>query len=78
MQAMFLAHGPFSNAVKAPHRRFRMLNKNKGWYSTSDDVYVMDGFQNVEVYSLVMRLLGVPQDLWAETNGTTGFWDRYF
>ncbi|KAF9644291.1 Phosphodiest-domain-containing protein [Thelephora ganbajun] len=78
MYAMFVAHGPFSNVVKALHHQSWMPNKNKGWHSTSDDVYVMDGFQNVEVYNLVMRLLGVPKDLWAKTNGTAGFWDRYF
>ena len=55
-----------------------MPGKNKGWHSTSDDVYVMDWFQNVEIYDLVMRLLGVPKDLRAKTNGTVGFWDRYF
>jgi len=78
MQAMFIAHGPFSNVVKALYRQSWMPNKNKGWHSTSDDVYVMDWFQNVEVYNLVMRLLGVPKNLWAKTNGTRGFWDRYF
>jgi hypothetical protein len=78
MQAMFVAHGPFANVVKALHRQSWMSNKNKGWHSTSDDAYVMDWFQNVEVYNLVMRLLGVPKDLWAKTNGTAGFWDTYF
>jgi len=78
MHAMFVAHGPFSNVVKALHHQSWMPNKNKGWHSTSNDVYVMDGFQNVEVYNLVMRLLGVPKNLWAKTNGTVGFWDRYF
>ena len=78
MQAIFIAHGPFSDVVKALHHQNWMLNKNKGWHSTSDDVYIMDPFQNVEVYNLVMRLLGVPKYFWAETNGTAGFWDRYF
>jgi len=78
MHAMFVAHGPFSNVVKALHHQSWMPNKNKGWHSTSDDVYVMDGFQNVEVYNLAMRLLGVPKNVWAKTNGTAGFWDRYF
>jgi len=78
MQAMFVAHGPFSNVVKTLHRQSWMPNRNKGWDSTSNDAYVMDGFQNVEVYNLVMRLLGVPKKLWARNNGTVGFWDRYF
>lgn len=78
MHAMFIAHGPFSDVAKALHRQSRMLNRNEGWHSTSDDLYVMDWFQNVEVYNLVMRLLGVPKGIWAKTNGTVGFWDRYF
>lgn len=78
MQAMFLAHGPFSNVVKALHCQSRASNKSKGWHSISNDGYVMNGFQNVEVYNLVMRLLGVPEEVRAKTNGTVGFWDRYF
>ena len=78
MQAIFIAHGPFSNVAKALYHRSWMPNKNKGWHSTSDDVYVLDSFQNVEIYNLVMRLPEVPKNLWANTNGTVGFWDRYF
>jgi hypothetical protein len=37
----------------------------------------MNGFQNVEVYNLVMRLLAIG-DKAARTNGTDGFWDVYF
>lgn len=77
MQAIFIAHGPFSNLVKALHHRSWALNKDEGWYSTSNGIYVMNPFQNVEVYNLVMKLLGVPKKLWAKTNGTVGFWDRY-
>jgi hypothetical protein len=78
MQAIFIAHGPFSSVVKALHHQSCMQNENEGWHSTLDDAYIMDPFQNVEVYNLVMRLLGVPKNLWARTNGTDGFWDRYF
>ncbi|KAF9646033.1 Phosphodiest-domain-containing protein [Thelephora ganbajun] len=78
MQAMFIAHGPFSDVAKALHRQSWIPNKNEGWHSTSDNVYVIDAFQNVEVYNLVMKLLDVPKNLWAKTNGTVGFWDRYF
>ena len=42
-----------------------------------DDAYVMNGFQNVEIYNLVMKLLGI-EDMAARTNGTSGFWDQYF
>ncbi|CAK5284008.1 unnamed protein product [Mycena citricolor] len=83
MQAMFVAHGPFSSVVKILHQRRettlsrRLLsNPNVGWHSTADDVYVMDPFENVQIYSLVMRLLGV--EAVAPTNGSSTFWDKYF
>jgi hypothetical protein len=86
MYAMFVAHGPFSAVTKAVHQ-YRSLESrqsfsrslsrpNKGWHSTSDDTYVMNGFQNVEIYNLVVKLLGI--DTKANTNGTDGFWDLYF
>ena len=37
----------------------------------------METFQNVEVYGLMMKLLGI-EKFAAETNGTKGFWDKYF
>lgn len=77
MHAMFVAHGPFSAVVKALHQQKRsfLSRPNKGWHSMSDDTYVMDRFENVQVYNLVMKLLGVQG---AQTNGTAGFWDKYF
>ena len=83
MHAMFVAHGPFSAVAKAVHQSRRsnaltsLWNKNAGWHSTSDDTYVMDGFQNVQIYGLVMKLLGIEEHA-ASTNGTKGFWDKYF
>lgn len=77
MHAMFVAHGPFSTAAKANHQASLLPNKNKGWHSTDDDVYVMDGFQNVEIYNLVLKLLGVNDAFFARNNGTIGFWDQY-
>jgi predicted AlkP superfamily pyrophosphatase or phosphodiesterase len=83
MYAMFVAHGPFSAVTKAVHQSnsrqifSRSLSRpNKGWHSTSDDTYVMNGFQNVEIYNLVMKLLGIENK--APTNGTDKFWDIYF
>ena len=58
------------------HRLRRFLNDDEGWHSTSDATYVMNGFQNVEIYNLVMKLLGIEAQA-AKTNGTTGFWDKY-
>ncbi|KAI0086990.1 Phosphodiest-domain-containing protein [Irpex rosettiformis] len=87
MHAMFVAHGPFSSVVKAVEQSShsglsgifkRWLSRpNKGWHSTSDDTYVMDTFQNVEIYNLMMKLVGI-EAVAAPTNGTSGFWDKYF
>ena len=86
MHAMFVAHGPFSAVAKAVHQSRSYMssfaprglwNSNKGWHSTADDVYIMEGFENVQIYGLVMRLLGLEQQA-APTNGTKGFWDNYF
>ncbi|TRM70441.1 alkaline-phosphatase-like protein [Schizophyllum amplum] len=83
MHAMFVAHGPFTSVVKAVHQSReeggvvsrlarRVLSRpNKGWHSTADDTYVMDSFANVEIYGLVMKLLGVGAFA-APTNGTEG------
>jgi hypothetical protein len=83
MYAIFVAHGPFSAVAKAMHHNRRSTfssrwfsNPNKGWHSTADDTYVMEGFQNVEIYNLVMKLLGIQAQA-AKTNGTAGFWDKY-
>jgi len=36
----------------------------------------MNGFQNVEIYNLVVKLLGI-EDKAAATNGTKGFWEQF-
>lgn len=86
MHAMFVAHGPFSSVVKAiAHDRKqargllpRWLSRpNKGWHPTADDTYVMDTFDNVNIYNLMIKLIGV-ESFAAPTNGTRGFWDQYF
>ncbi|KAF9533064.1 alkaline-phosphatase-like protein [Crepidotus variabilis] len=75
MHAMFVAHGPFSHAAKAQHKQLSS-RATKGWHSTSEDVYVMETFRNVEIYNLVMKLLGITK-FSAPNNGTVGFWDQY-
>ncbi|KAI0916843.1 hypothetical protein AcW2_007127 [Taiwanofungus camphoratus] len=85
MHAMFVAHGPFSAVVKAIEQMRsksriipRFLSRpNKGWHSTSDDTYVMDTFENVNIYNLMMKLLDI-EGYAAATNGSKGFWDKYF
>ncbi|CAA7262984.1 unnamed protein product [Cyclocybe aegerita] len=81
MQAMFVAHGPFSVKAKAQYQRrsqdSRLVARTKkGWHSTSHDTYIMQPFRNVEIYNLVMKLLGI-SDKAAPTNGTIGYWDQY-
>ncbi|KAF8158202.1 Phosphodiest-domain-containing protein [Crassisporium funariophilum] len=81
MQAIFVAHGPFSVDVKAQHQSRSYLSRltsrsKKGWHSTSGDAYVMQPFRNVEIYNLVIKLLGIDSHA-ASNNGTVGFWDQY-
>ncbi|KAG8832826.1 hypothetical protein FRC17_000580 [Serendipita sp. 399] len=63
MRAMFVADGPF--AKRANPKR---LSRRAG------DVLI-PGFANIELYSLVTKILGLTP---APNNGTEGFWDEYF
>ncbi|KAL4256686.1 Type I phosphodiesterase/nucleotide pyrophosphatase [Pleurotus pulmonarius] len=82
MQAIFIAHGPFSTVAKALQRSVLPASHlfsclNAGWHAVSDATHVIEGFQNVELYNLVIKLLGI-QRYAAKNNGTSGFWDMYF
>jgi hypothetical protein len=83
MQAIFVAHGPFSMVSKDSHQPRSLLSRalsrgKTGWHSSSSDgAYIMEGFPNVEIYGLVTKLLGIEGSA-ARTNGTAGFWDKYF
>ncbi|PFH53376.1 hypothetical protein AMATHDRAFT_138050 [Amanita thiersii Skay4041] len=81
MHAMFIAHGPFSKVVKDLHIQKHSsssftMRANEGWHTISDDAYVMDRLKNVEIYNLVVKLLGI-ESYAANNNGTSGFWDKY-
>ena len=66
MRAVFISQGPFAENVR---KRLQ-----EGTDQTHE--YVFPPFQNVELYNLIVRLLGI--DRWAsETNGTKGFWDQW-
>ena len=66
MRAVFISRGPFAESVRERYQEER----------DRADEYVFPPFQNVELYNLVVRLLGI--DRWAsETNGTEGFWDQW-
>jgi hypothetical protein len=69
MRAIFVAHGPFSQGAKAA-----VIARGEG---DGNEEYVMPGFQNVEIYNLVMRLLGLDATDTVITNGTAGFWDTF-
>ncbi|KAG2151565.1 nucleotide pyrophosphatase [Suillus bovinus] len=69
MRAIFVAHGPFSQGAKAA-----MVARGVG---NGTGEYMMPGFQNVEIYNLVMRLLGLDAADTAINNGTAGFWDPF-
>lgn len=87
MYAMFVSDGPFSGKAKQrrrirarsiPNLFSRLLGgslSHNGWHTTGK-TYVMQGFDNVEVYGLVTKLLDI-EAYAAETNGTSGFWDQY-
>lgn len=67
MHAIFVADGPFSTSTK-------VKQASKSPSVSAGAPLVMEGFQNVEIYGLVAKLLslkGVP------TNGTEGFWDEW-
>ncbi|KAG6331969.1 hypothetical protein ID866_7123 [Astraeus odoratus] len=85
MHAIFVAHGPFSTGAKAKANSISsrdLLSPSpssssvSAWHSIADGAHVMQGFQNVEIYNLVLRLLGI-SEFAAPTNGTFGFWDDY-
>jgi len=89
MHAVFVAHGPFSSGAKAIATRDVSLQAGlshiapgnaranaDAWHSITDEAHIMQGFPNVEIYNLVIRLLGISK-LSAYTNGTVGFWDNY-
>ncbi|KAH0585957.1 hypothetical protein H2248_007243 [Termitomyces sp. 'cryptogamus'] len=76
MHAMFVAHGPFSTDVKALHQSGTKPQEGSHWHSTSGNTYIMERFSNVEIYNLVIKLLGIGKFA-APNNGTLGFWDKY-
>ncbi|GAA5874588.1 hypothetical protein JCM1840_002238 [Sporobolomyces johnsonii] len=75
MHTVFVAHGPFANQLKTSQR----LRKRQQEASIASDpnTTVLPGFANLEVYDLVARLLGIPEERRALNNGTSGFWERY-
>jgi hypothetical protein len=87
MYAMFVSDGPFSGKAKQRRRLrtrstsnlfSRLITRSHDrdeWHATGE-TYVMQGFQNVEVYGLVTKLLDI-EAYAVKTNGTSGFWNQY-
>ena len=82
MHATFVTHGPLSAHIKDLHcgsSRLDRLSRVTRESSAlgSDSTYVIDGFKNIEIYGVIVKLLGIEE--WAAVNnGTPGFWDQYF
>lgn len=90
MHAIFIAHGPFASRIKSNSRSSSSssssLSEEQEEEQEEDGVRgmkeengitIIPGFDNLEVYNLVMTLLGVDEEKRARNNGTVGFWDRY-
>lgn len=79
MHAIFVAHGPFANAVNAQSSSAALQSRQAGGSAVASDphTHVIPGFDNVEVYDLVAGLLRIPVEKRAQNNGTSGFWDQY-
>ncbi|KAF8338761.1 alkaline-phosphatase-like protein [Cantharellus anzutake] len=86
MHAFFVADGPFATRMRK--KRFggfrdyfprspssAMLDRHTNLDEQKDPM-IIEGFENVEIYGLVCRLLGIERFA-APNNGTPGFWDRY-
>lgn len=70
--AIFVAHGPFAEHIKASTDHSSRLSVSKEHHP--EGITLMPGFPNLEVHDLVARLLGIRP---AHTNGTSGFWDLF-
>jgi len=66
MQAIFIADGPFAKRAKQRTQSHALFGAPT----------VIENFTNVEVKSLIGKLLYVPIEDTSH-NGSTGFWDRY-
>ncbi|KAK4700203.1 hypothetical protein P7C70_g6048, partial [Phenoliferia sp. Uapishka_3] len=73
MHAIFVAHGPMASSIKAVSDAKR---KRRHQPSKRDEITVIPGFANLEVYNLVARLLGIDEAGRAPNNGTVGFWEE--
>jgi hypothetical protein len=75
MRALFVADGPFSRSAKLKSNANLKVSGIEGKNATAAmEPFVIEHFDNVQLYGLVAKLLGFKP---AKTNGTEGFWDDY-
>lgn len=70
---LFFAPQPFANSIKTAAARRQLANSSE---ELDSQITVVPGFQNLEIYDLVAKLLGIPEEGRAPTHGT-GLWERY-
>lgn len=66
MHAIFVVHGPMASRIKLARR---------SQPAPRDEITVIPGFANLEIYNLVAKLLGIGEEGRAPNNGTAGFWE---
>ncbi len=86
MQGLFVADGPFVTRMYKKRSTPTGRSRRRGLSGELFDRYadpnkrkdpmVIEGFENVEIYRLICKLLGIEKFM-APNNGTVGFWDRY-
>jgi len=84
MHAIFVAHGPLAEHIKAvqrkrahvPHRRTPALAQETSTEKGKDEITVIPGFDNLELYNLITQKLLKLSNV-APNNGTANFWDKY-
>lgn len=71
---------PFANNLKTTARRRSPAPPTTSASASAslvEQTTIIPGFDNLEIYNLVIRLLGIPESGRAKNNGTEGFWDKY-
>ncbi|WVQ71344.1 hypothetical protein IAR50_000872 [Cryptococcus sp. DSM 104548] len=67
MQAIFFTRGPLAKALR---------DSGTGLVEKDAEVPVLQSFENLEIFSLCTKLLGL-RDVEPRHNGTEGFWERW-
>ena len=84
MHAIFVAHGPLADRIKHTQSKRKRSARRSPLYrkkakrdiSVHEEITVIPGFDNLEIYNLVTKKLLRMNNV-AKQNGTDGFWDQY-